>query len=112
MLLVLLVIPIQFIMAAANMINIAINQPRFHTQSKNRLAEWSRFWLEVENLILDGPYSMLSEIQKCRLLCNWMGEGASKKAHTVKMQHKDDAMEQDRNKLKHLLEVFGDCITL
>ena len=54
---------------------------------------------------------MLSEIQKCRLFCNWMGEGASKKAQTVKMQHKDDGMEQDRNELKHLLDAFGDCIT-
>ena len=85
MLLVLLVIPIQFVMVAANIINIAINQPKFNNQSKNRLAEWSRFQLEVENLLIDGSYSTLSEIQKCRLFCNWMGEGASKKAQTVKM---------------------------
>ena len=38
-LLVLLVIPIQLVMVAANMINIAINQPTFNTQSKNRLAK-------------------------------------------------------------------------
>ena len=38
-------------------------------------------------------------------------EGASKKAQTIKMQHKDDGTEQDRNELKHLLDVFGDCIT-
>ena len=63
-LLVLLVISIQFVMAAANMINIAINQPKFYIQSKNRLAEWSRFWLEVKNLFIDGPYSTLSEIKK------------------------------------------------
>ena len=85
MLLFLLVSTIQYVMAAANMINIAINQPKFNTQSRNRLAEWSRFCLEVENLLIDGTYSMLSEIQKCRLFCNWMGEGASKKAQTVKM---------------------------
>ena len=54
---------------------------------------------------------MLSEIQKCRLFCNWMGEGVSKKAQTVKMQHKDYGTEQDRNELKHLLDAFGDCIT-
>ena len=111
MLLVLLVIPIQCVMVAANMIKIAINQPKFNTQSKNRLVEWSRFQLEVENLLIDGPYSTLSEIQKCQLFCNWMGKGASKKAQTIKMQHKDDDTEQDRNELKHLLDAFGDCIT-
>ena len=111
MLLVLLVIPIQLVMVAANMITITINQPKFNTQSKNRLAEWSRFQLEVENLLIDGPYFTLSEIQKCQFFCNWMGEGTSKKAQTIKMQHKDDGTEQDRNELKHLLDAFGDCIT-
>ena len=32
---------------------------------------------------------MLSEIQKCQLFCSWVGEGASKKAQTIKMQHKE-----------------------
>ena len=41
-LLVLLVTPIQLVMVATNMINIAINQPKCNTQSKNRLVEWSR----------------------------------------------------------------------
>ena len=98
-------------MVAANMINIAVNQPKFNTQSKNRLAKWSRFQLQVENLLINGPYSTLSEIQKCQLFCNWIGKGASKKAQTIKMQHKDDGTEQDRNELKHMLDVFGDCIT-
>ena len=53
---------------------------------------------------------MLSEIQKCQLFCNWMGEGASKKAQAIKMQHKDDGTEHDRNELKHLLDAFGDCV--
>ena len=47
------------------------------------------------------------KLKKCRLFCNWMGEGASKKAQTLKMQHKDDGMEPDRNELKHLLDAFG-----
>ena len=111
MLLILLVILIQSVMVAATMINIAINQPKFNTLSKNRLVEWFRFKLEVENLLIDGLYSKLSEIQKCQLFCNWMGEGASKKAQTIKMQHKDDGTEQDRNELKHLLDAFGDCTT-
>ena len=109
-LLVLLVIPIQLVMVAANMINIAINQPKFNTQSKNRLAEWSRFQLEVENLLIDGPYPTLSEIQKCCLFCNWMVEGASKKAQTIRMWHKNDGTEQERNEMKHLLDASGNCI--
>ena len=40
-----------------------------------------------------------------------MGKGGSEKAQTIKMQHKDDGTDQDRNELKHLLDVFGDCIT-
>ena len=39
-----------------------------------------------------------------------MGEGASRKAQTIKMQHKDDGTEHDRNELNHLLDAFGDCI--
>ena len=50
---------------------------------------------------------MLSEIQKFQLFCNWMGEGASKKAQITKMWCKDDGTDQDRNELKHLLDVFG-----
>ena len=40
-----------------------------------------------------------------------MGEGASKKAQTIKMRHKNDGTEHDRNELKHLLDAFGDRIT-
>ena len=54
---------------------------------------------------------MLSEIQKCQLFCNWIGDGASEKAQTFKIWHIDDGTDQDRNELKHLLDAFGDCIT-
>ena len=59
-------------------LNIPISRPTFNAGSLDVYTAFLQFREQVEVLLVDGPYSELSDKQKVGTLLNWMGGSHSK----------------------------------
>ena len=80
-------------------LNIPISRPTFNADSLDVYTAFLQFREQVEVLLVDGPYSELSDKQKVGTLLNWMGGSHSK------ILKEDIIMEDDKSKDK-LEDVF------
>ena len=83
-------------------LNIPISRPTFNADSLDVYTEFLQFREQVEVLLVDGPYSELSDKQKVGTLLNWMGSSHSK------ILKEDIIMADDKSKdkLEDVLDTF------
>ena len=83
-------------------LNIPISRPTFNADSLDVYTAFLQFREQVEVLLVDGPYSELSDKQKVGTLLNWMGSSHSK------ILKEDIIMEDDKSKdkLEDVLDAF------
>ena len=83
-------------------LNIPISRPTFNADSLDVYTAFLQFREQVEVLLVDGPYSELSDKQKVGTLLNWMGGSHSK------ILKEDIIMEDDKSKdkLEDVLDTF------
>ena len=83
-------------------LNILISRPTFNADSLDVYTAFLQFREQVEVLLVDGPYSELSDKQKVGTLLNWMGSSHSK------ILKEDIIMVDDKSKdkLEDVLDAF------
>ena len=83
-------------------LNIPISWPTFNADSLDVYTAFLQFRVQVEVLLVDGPYSELSDKQKVGTFLNWMGSSHSK------ILKEDIILEDDKSKdkLEDVLDAF------
>ena len=83
-------------------LNILISRPTFNADSLDVCTAFLQFREQVEVLLVNGPYSELSDKQKVGTLLNWMGGSHSKilKEDIIMLEDKS------KDKLEDVLDAF------